>query len=39
MFDKIKLYYQKGIYKEKHLLKLLLVGAITETEFEKIKEV
>ncbi len=37
MFEKIKYYYSIGLYKEKHLDKLLAVGAITEDEYNKIK--
>lgn len=37
MFDKIKRYYELGLYKEKHLDKLLAVGAITEDEYNEIK--
>ena len=33
MLEKIKKYYDMGIYKEKHLQKLLTVQAITETEY------
>ena len=37
MFEKIKYYYNKGIYKDAHLLRLVSVGAITQTEYEEIK--
>ena len=37
MFEKIKKYYELGLYKDKHLEKLLEVGAITQDEFSKIK--
>ena len=36
MFEKIKRYYNIGLYKEKHLLKLLDKKAITQEEYEKI---
>ena len=36
MFEKIKKYYNMGIYKEKHLQKLLTVQAITEAEYNTI---
>ena len=37
MIDKIKRYYELGIYKEKHLLKLLEKGAITQQEYDEIR--
>ena len=36
MFEKIKKYYDLGLYKEVHIRKLLSVGAITEEQYEKI---
>lgn len=36
MFEKIKKYYDMGLYKEVHIRKLLSVGAITEEQYEKI---
>ena len=36
MFEKIKRYYELGFYKEKHLAKLLSVGAITQEEYGEI---
>lgn len=36
MFEKIKKYYDMGLYKKVHLEKLLAVGAITEEQYEKI---
>ena len=36
MFEKIKKYYDMGLYKKVHLEKLLTVGAITEEQYEKI---
>ncbi len=38
MFEKIKRYYKIGIYKEKHLLKLLEKKAITQEEYQEIKK-
>ena len=35
-FERIRTYYEKGIYKDLHLQKLVESGAITETEFEEI---
>ncbi len=37
MIEKIKRYYDLGIYKEKHLLKLLEKSVITQEEYENIK--
>ena len=37
MFEKIKKYYDMGLYKLSHLEKLLSAGAITQDEFNKIK--
>ena len=37
MFEKIKKYYELGLYKDRHLEKLLEVGAITQDEFNEIK--
>lgn len=36
MFDKIKRYYDLGIYKKCHLDKLLEVGAISQEQHEVI---
>ena len=36
MFEKIKKYYDMGLYKEVHIRKLLSVGAINEEQYEKI---
>ena len=36
MFEKIKKYYDMGLYKEVHIRKLLSVGAITQEQFESI---
>jgi uncharacterized XkdX family phage protein len=36
MIEKIKRYYLLGIYKEKHIKKLLDAGAITETQYKEI---
>lgn len=36
MFDKIKYYYEKGLYKNTHLEKFLAVNAITEKEYKEI---
>ena len=36
MFEKIKKYYDMGIYKEKHLIKLLEVQAITQAQYNII---
>lgn len=36
MFEKIKKYYDMGLYKTAHLKKLLSVGAITQTEYDEI---
>ena len=36
MFEKIKYYYGKGIYKKFHLDTLLSVKAISVAEYEKI---
>lgn len=35
-FERIKVYYQKGIYKIEHLKKLVKSGAITEAEYQDI---
>lgn len=37
MIDKIKRYYELGIYKEKHLQKFLEKNVITLEEYNKIK--
>lgn len=36
MFEKIKHYYEIGLYKQSHIEKLLKVNAITETEYKEI---
>ena len=36
MFEKIKRYYEMGLYKTVHIEKLLSVGAITQVQFEEI---
>ena len=36
MFEKIKHYYEIGLYKQSHLDKLLSVGAISQDEYESI---
>ena len=36
MFEKIRKYYEIGLYKEVHIRKLLSVGAITQEQFESI---
>ena len=36
MFEKIKYYYSKGIYKKSHLDVLLSSEAISQAEYEKI---
>lgn len=36
MFEKIKYYYDIGLYKPAHIEKLLSVGAITQDEYEII---
>lgn len=36
MFEKIKYYYDKGIYKKFHLEVLLSAKAISEAEYEEI---
>ena len=38
MFEKIKYYYEKGLYNDKHLYKLLTVGAITQEQHDEIKK-
>lgn len=35
-FERIKTYYEKGIYKKVHLDKLLASGAITQEEYNQI---
>ena len=37
MFEKIKKYYALGLYKDKHLERLLAVRAITQDEYNEIK--
>lgn len=36
MFEKIKRYYEMGLYKKVHIEKHLSVGAITQSEYEEI---
>ena len=36
MFEKIKYYYDIGLYKPVHIEKLLSVGALTQDEYETI---
>ena len=36
MFDKIKYYYEKGLYKKAHLDVFLLVKSISEAEYEEL---
>ena len=36
MFEKIKKYYDMGLYKEVHIRKLLSVGAISQDEYNEI---
>lgn len=36
MFEKIKKYYDMGLYKKVHIEKLLSVGAITDEQYKKI---
>ena len=36
MFEKIKYYYDIGLYKPAHIEKLLSVGAITDEEYKEI---
>lgn len=36
MIDKIKRYYDLGIYKEKHILKFLQKNVITQEEYDEI---
>lgn len=36
MFEKIKYYYEIGLYKPVHIEKLLSVGALTQDEYETI---
>lgn len=36
MFEKIKHYYEIGLYKQSHLEKLLKANAITQAEYEGI---
>ena len=38
MFEKIKRYYQIGIYKDKHIKRLFELGKITKEEYEEIME-
>lgn len=35
--EKIKLYYEKGIYKDKHLQIFLEKGVLTQEQYEEIK--
>ena len=36
MFEKIKHYYEIGLYKDSHMEMLLRVGAITKEEYDEI---
>ena len=36
MIEKIKRYYLIGLYKEKHIKKLLDAGAITQSQYNEI---
>lgn len=36
MIEKIKRYYDLGIYKDKHLLKFLEKGVITQEQYDEI---
>ena len=36
MFEKIRYYYNLGLYKEKHLAKLLAIGVLTDEQYNKI---
>lgn len=36
MFEKIKYYYEKGLYKKAHLDIFLLVKSISEAEYEEL---
>ena len=36
MFEKIRKYYEMGLYKKVHLEKLLSAGAISQEQFESI---
>lgn len=36
MFEKIKKFYELGIYKEIHVRRFVQKGAITETQFKEI---
>lgn len=36
MFEKIKKYYEMGLYKKAHLDKLLAVGAISQAQYKEI---
>lgn len=37
MIEKIKRYYDLGIYKDKHLLKFLEKGVITQEQYDEIR--
>lgn len=37
MFEKIKYYFEIGLYKEKHIDMLLSAGAITQEEYNILK--
>ena len=37
MFEKIKYYFEIGLYKDKHIDMLLSAGAITQEEYEILK--
>lgn len=39
MLEKIKKYYFLGIYKDKHIQRLLECNAITQDEFNELKEI
>lgn len=36
MFEKIKRYYEMGLYKKVHIEKILNAGAITEAQYKEI---
>ena len=38
MFEKIKHYYEIGLYKQSHLAKLVSVGAISQDEYIEITQ-
>lgn len=37
MFEKIKYYFEIGLYKEKHIDMLLSAGAITQEQYDILK--